>query len=101
MPYTRKLRPPSADILRHSETVLRADGSRVEVRLWQGARGLAYLIEYRQGAQRLLCYEGDMREASRTRHGRAAAYTFRSIEQLRYDFERELGEISDGVETPA
>lgn len=104
MPYTpatQRPRPPSADIPRHSETVLRADGSRIEIRLWQSARGLAYSIEYRHGAQRLLCYEGDMREASRTRHGRAAPYAFRSIEQLRYDFERELGEISDGVQTPA
>jgi hypothetical protein len=99
MPYTRK--PRLASIPQHAETVLRADGSRIEIRLWQGARGLAYFIEYRHGAQRLLCYEGDMREASRTRHGRAAPYAFRSIEQLRYDFERELGEISDGVQTPA
>lgn len=101
MPYTRKLRSASADIPRHAETVLRADGSRVEMRLWQGARGLAYFIEYRLGAQRLLCYEGDMRDATRTRHGRAAPYAFRSIEQLRYDFERDLEEISDGIETPA
>jgi hypothetical protein len=101
MPYTREPRLASAGIPQHAETVLRTDGSRVEMRLWQGARGLAYLIEYRQGAQRLLCYEGDTREATRTRHGRAVPYAFRSIEQLRYDFEREFEEINDGGEAPA
>ncbi len=104
MPYIPPLRRShlaGATAPRHVETVVRADGSRIEMRLWQGVRGLAYFMEYRRGAERLLCYEGDLREATRSRHGRAAPYAFRSIEQLRYDFERDLEGIEGGDEAQA
>jgi hypothetical protein len=67
------------------------DGASIEIRLARGARGPAYRLAYLRGGECLLSYErraaqGDLRVL----RGRAAPYAFRSVEQLRYDFERDL-----------
>ena len=102
MPYIRKTgRAVDAAVPQHGETVLRADGSRIEMRLWRGAQGPACRIEYLRAGEPLLSYEADSRGAVRALRGRAAAYAFRSIEQLRYDFERDLEGIDRGGQAPA
>ena len=63
------------------EKVLLADGTLLEVELAAGgAYRLRYgaLVEYADGRRRVC--------------GRALPYAFRSVEQLRYDFERDVEE---------
>jgi hypothetical protein len=50
-------------------------------------------LAYRRGGEALLVYEGEGARARRARFGRASAYALRSVEQLRYDFEKEVGEM--------
>jgi hypothetical protein len=67
------------------------DGDAIEIRLAREARGLAYRLAYLRGGACLLRYEhGAAQPHTRSLRGRAAPYAFRSIEQLRYDFERDL-----------
>jgi len=81
--------PPAAVVL--EERCLLSDGAWLELRLAQSAAGPAYRLAYLSGDECLLAYEGDPgRGSMRVLRGRASAYAFRSIEQLRYDFEREL-----------
>lgn len=54
---------------------------------------VGWRLAYLRRGERLLCYEGDAAGARRVRGGRAGAYALRSVEQLRYDFERELTEL--------
>ena len=65
-------------MLLFSETVI-TEGGELRLEVHDGPRYvLRYgdLIEYRDGKKRV--------------RGRTSAYEFRSVEQLRYDFEREL-----------
>jgi len=67
-----------------------ADGAWLEIRLAQDARGLHFRLAYGRDGDCLLCYESRApRGPLRTLRGRAAPYVFRSVEQLRYDFERD------------
>jgi hypothetical protein len=73
------------------ERVLRVDGARLEVTLWRDARGLRYRLECERAGTMLVRYDNDSPRGSlRTLAGRALPYAFRSVEQLRYDFERDL-----------
>ena len=67
------------------------DGAWVEIRLARDAHGFAYRLAYLRDGDCLLCYENRTpQDHARILRGRAAAYVFRSVEQLRYDFERDV-----------
>jgi len=69
-----------------AEKVLLADGTLLEVELESnGGYRLRYgaLVEYANGRRRL--------------RGRSLPYEFRSVEQLRYDFERDVEEQGGGL----
>jgi len=73
------------------ERVLRSGGAHLEIALWRDARGLRYRLECERAGQSLVRYDNDTpRGHVRTLAGRAAPYQFRSVEQLRYDFERDM-----------
>jgi hypothetical protein len=92
----RALRTP-----RHEETVVLASGARIGIELWRDrAGGPCCRLRYTRGAHCLVCYEAELRAAARRQvKGRTLPYEFRSIEQLRYDFEREVEklEAADGA----
>jgi hypothetical protein len=74
------------------ERVLRAGGARLEIALWRDARGLRYRLECERAGTMLVRYDNESpRGHLRTLAGRAMPYAFRSVEQLRYDFERDMG----------
>lgn len=50
---------------------------------------LQYSLTVRQGRKSLVEYKGNGRRHSRTVRGRDSVYEFKSVEQLRYDFERD------------
>ena len=67
------------------------NGDCIEIRLVRKARALAYRLSYLRAGDCLLRYEhGPAVPHARILRGRAAPYAFRSVEQLRYDFERDL-----------
>jgi len=67
------------------------DGAWTEIRLARGARGYLYRLAFGRGEACLLCYEHTGPQGhARILRGRATPYVFRSVEQLRYDFERDL-----------
>jgi hypothetical protein len=68
------------------EHVMRPDGVRIEISL--AARGRYRLACLAQG-ELLVAYWGDGARHRRRVRGRESAYEFRSVEQLRYDFERD------------
>jgi hypothetical protein len=71
----------------YEERVVLGGGRVLEMRL---ARDLAYVLRLCQGTRILVEYRGDGRSGHlRRARGREAAYEFRSVEQLRYDFERD------------
>ena len=75
----------------YRESIRRRDGARVEIALWRADGALGYRLECRRGEAVLLRYARDGQGAhTRTVAGRGAPYRFRSAEQLRYDFERDL-----------
>lgn len=68
------------------ERVILPGGGRIEIRLASPGRyRLACLVRGRL----LVEYTGDGARHRRRARGRASAYEFRSVEQLRYDFERD------------
>ena len=82
--------PRFADVVLEQRCVL-PEGDCVEIRLARSTAGLAYRLAYLRDGACLLSYEGGAsREHLRILRGRAAPYGFRSVEQLRYDFERDL-----------
>lgn len=82
--------PATANVLLEQRCAL-PDGAWTEIRLAPDARGLAYRLAYLRDGDCLLCYENRKpQEHARILRGRAAAYVFRSVEQLRYDFERDV-----------
>jgi hypothetical protein len=62
--------------------------------LWRDPRGLRYRLECERAGQSLVRYDNESpRGPLRTLAGRTAPYAFRSVEQLRYDFERDMGAV--------
>jgi hypothetical protein len=75
----------------YEERVHRGDGLRIEIALWRGQDAFGYRLECRRGDAVLVRYAREGRGSdARSTLGRAAPYAFRSAEQLRYDFERDL-----------
>jgi len=88
MPYMTTV--TSRDSLLEQRCLL-PDGACVELRLAREAHGLSYQLAYLRAGECLLRYECSAAQApTRSLRGRAAPYAFRSVEQLRYDFERDL-----------
>jgi len=87
----------------HGETVLLADETRVEIALWTPpGQETRYRLRYGRPGAWLVQYDNeDGRGDRRTSGARSSAYEFRSIEQLRYDFERDIERWADGDETNA
>jgi len=83
----------AADVLLEQRCLL-PDGDAIEIRLARAGRGLTYRLAYLRAGECLLSYEhGAAQPHARILRGRATAYAFRSVEQLRYDFEREVEEL--------
>jgi hypothetical protein len=68
------------------ERVVLPGGEILELKLLDG---LQYSLTARQGQKSLVGYKGNGTRHSRTLRGRDSAYEFKSVEQLRYDFERD------------
>lgn len=66
-----------------------SDHETLEIRFGASGWRLAYL----RGGAAVLVYEGIRSTARCVRAGRGSAYALRSVEQLRYDFEREVREL--------
>lgn len=82
-------RPPAHRVL--EQRCLLPDGAWVEVRITRSAQGLGYRLAFHRGDECLLSYErGAAQGDTRMLGGRSSPYAFRSVEQLRYDFERDL-----------
>jgi len=71
------------------ECVLLPGGLRIEIRL--EARG-RYCLACLARAEVLVRYAGEGARHRRRVRGREEAYQFRSVEQLRYDFERDVAD---------
>ena len=71
------------------ERVLLADGALAEIALERGGR---YRLRLARAGDPLIEYRSDGAKHRRRRQGREQAYEFRSVEQLRYDFERDVEE---------
>ena len=67
-----------------SEKVL-LEGGQLEIELHDGLR---YRLRYRRRSGELIEY----RDGARTVRGHAVPYEFRSVEQLRYDFEKDIAD---------
>lgn len=48
-----------------------------------------YRLIVRRGRKPIVEYKGNGKKSSRTVQGRESAYEFKSVEKLRYDFERD------------
>ncbi len=68
------------------ETVVLADGKRVTILLGED---LTYMLRYGE----LVEYSNDRRRV----RGRTLPYTFKSVEQLRYDFEEDMRRVEEGA----
>jgi hypothetical protein len=76
------------------ERVVLADGALLEVALRAERRGLVYRLAWGAAGDWLVRYEREPGKADRrTVRARAEPYAFRSVEQLRYDFERDIEEL--------
>jgi hypothetical protein len=51
--------------------------------------GMQYSLTVQKGPKPLVEYKGNGRKHSRAVRGRESAYEFKSVEKLRYDFERD------------
>ena len=78
---------PYMDLYR--ELVLLADGAAVEAAVETDRR---YRLCLRKNGEPLIEYRNDGTAHRRCVGARASAYEFRSVEQLRYDFERDVEE---------
>jgi len=73
------------------EKVVLADGAWLEIALHAERGGLAYRLAWGAAGDGLVRYEGEAGQVGRrTLRARAEAYALRSVEQLRYDFERDI-----------
>lgn len=61
-------------------------GEIVELKL---LNGMQYRLTVRKGKKPLVEYKGSGGKHRRAVHGRENAYEFKSVEKLRYDFERD------------
>jgi hypothetical protein len=77
-----------------AECVLLPDGRRAEITV--RAKGAYRLACWRHG-RLLLEYAGDGPQHRRRAQGRETAYRFRSVEQLRYDFERDVADTASSA----
>jgi hypothetical protein len=68
------------------ERVVLPGGEILELKLWHQ---MQYRLTFRQGQKSLVEYQGNGGKHGRTASGRASAYEFKSVEKLRYDFERD------------
>ena len=68
------------------ETVVLADGKRVTILLGED---LTSMLRYGE----LVEYSNDRRRV----RGRTLPYTFKSVEQLRYDFEEDVRRVEEGA----
>lgn len=66
-------------------------GRRIEIRLASPGR---YRLACLARGRLLVEYTGDGTQHRRHRLGRDARYEFRSVEQLRYDFERDVADAA-------
>ena len=71
------------------ERLILPRGVRIEVRL---ARGGRYRLACYARGRLLVEYAGDGTAHRRRVQGREGVYDFRSVEQLRYDFERDVAD---------
>ena len=69
------------------ERIVLADAALVEIIFERGGR---YRLRCLRGGEPMVEYGNDGKVHRRRRHGREQRYEFRSVEQLRYDFEREV-----------
>ncbi|HVB47838.1 MAG TPA: DUF6516 family protein [Burkholderiales bacterium] len=82
------------------ETLVLAGGARIALALWrEGAGALRYRLCFTRAGACLVRYDNEQGRAHRRLRGRTLPYEFRSIEQLRYDFERavEAAQAGDGA----
>ena len=68
------------------ECVVLGNGFSTKISFLHGGR---YSLSFRSQENLLVEYKGEGRKHVRTLRGRASAYEFTSVEQLRYDFERD------------
>ena len=90
-------------MLLYSENVVLGDGAALEVSLWaRGAERPGYRLRYGREGTWLVQYDDESGRGDRRRvRARVARYEFRSVEQLRYDFERDVEGLGDGDEAGA
>lgn len=73
------------------EMVVLGDGALLEVALRAERQGLVYRLAWGAAGDWLVRYEGEPGKAGRRIvRARAESYALRSVEQLRYDFERDI-----------
>lgn len=68
------------------ERVVLPGGEVLELKL---LNEMQYSLTFRQGRKTLVEYKGNGTRHGRTVRGRDSAYEFKSVEKLRYDFERD------------
>ena len=73
----------------YEERVVLADGALAVIALQQAGR---YRLRYARAGELLVEYRNDGMKHHRRNRGREHEYEFRSVEQLRYDFERDVEE---------
>lgn len=69
------------------------DGAMVDISLRRGRR---YRLRYGRPGEWRIVYE----DGRRTVQGRTAPYEFRSVEQMRYDFERDVENLENPHRQP-
>ncbi|MDA8109165.1 MAG: hypothetical protein M0015_11110 [Betaproteobacteria bacterium] len=87
---SRAVPEPCASLL--EETVVLPGGAQITIALWrERVRGLRYRLCFVRGAACLVRYDNETPgRARRQLRGRTLPYEVRSVEQLRYDFERDV-----------
>ena len=70
----------------YEERVLLPGGGVFELKLLEQ---MHYRLSFRRNRKLLVEYMGDGKRHGRQVRGRESAYAFKSVEQLRYDFERD------------
>lgn len=73
----------------YEERIVLAEGALAAIALEQGGR---YRLRFARAGELLVEYRSDGARHHRRSRGREHGYEFRSVEQLRYDFERDVEE---------
>jgi hypothetical protein len=84
-------------MLLHSEKVVLPEGPMLELAVWAERGALRCRMRYGRAGAWLVEYDDERRRVGT----RATRYEFRSVEQLRYDFERDVEGFGDGEEAQA